>query len=64
MKKRLSICLDDKLIKLLDYIREKKYENLISRSRLIEFFLREPVLEMAKKIQEEESSRRGRVLVA
>ena len=64
MKKRLSICLEEDLIKTIDYLIDKKYDGLPSRSGLIERYLREPksIIEDAMKLREEEASRRGRVL--
>jgi len=61
MKRRLSICLDEKLIQVLDFIAEKKYNGLISRSKLIEYYLRKPVMEDYKTIKEE-LTRPARVL--
>ena len=42
MKRRLSISLEEDLLKQIDYLLENKYDGLASRSSLIERYLREP----------------------
>ena len=62
MKKRLSICLEEDLIKKIDYLLEKKYDNLASRSAIIGHYLTKPksLIEDYEKLRQENSL--GRVL--
>ena len=62
MKQRLSICLEKDLIKIIDYLLEKKYDGLPSRSAIIEHYLREPksVIEDYRHVREQVV--KGRVL--
>ena len=56
-KERLTICLEKDLIKMIDYLIEKKYDNLANRSSLIEYYLRKPksIVEDYQKIVREHS---------
>jgi len=58
MKQRLSICLEKELVKALDFIAKEKFNGLISRSKLIEYYLTENVMEEYKKLR----AARARVL--
>ena len=62
MKQRVSISLEEELIKKIDYLLEKKYDGLASRSAIIEHYLRKPksLVEDHRKLYEETSL--GRVL--
>jgi len=62
MKKRLSICLEKNLIKTIDYLIEKRYGGMPSRSSIIEYYLKKGMEDDIRKLQEEEISKRGRVL--
>jgi len=42
MKERISVSLDKELLKMVDYLLEKKYDRLANRSAIIEYYLRNP----------------------
>jgi len=42
MKQRISVSLDKELLKMVDFLLEKKYDDLANRSALIEYYLRNP----------------------
>ena len=62
MKKRLSISLEEDLIKTIDYLISKRYEGLPSRSSIIEHYLKKGIEDDVRKLREEEIGGRGRVL--
>lgn len=62
MKKRLSICLEEDLIKTLDHLIEGKYGGMPSRSSIIEYYLKKGMEDDLRRLQEEEASKRPRVL--
>ena len=68
MKKRLSICLEENLIKKIDYLCKRIKRNhggSPSRSSIIEHYLREPksIVEVVRKLRAEDSRRKARVLI-
>jgi len=62
MKKRLSICLEEDLIKTLDFLKEKRYGGMPSRSSIIEYYLKKGMEDDVRKFREEEASKRARLL--
>ena len=61
-KQRISVSLDQDLIKKIDYLLENKYDGLPSRSAIIERYLREPKSVIEDYQQAREQVMEGRVL--
>ena len=54
-KERVTVCIDKEILKMIDHIIEKKYNNLVSRSSLIDYYLKKSVAEDYQKIVREHS---------
>jgi len=63
MKKKISISLDESLLKQVRFVREKKFGGLASLSSVIEYYLRKGIEDDYRKLRrEEELAKRGRLL--
>lgn len=62
MKERVSVSLEKELLKTIDYLIEKKFEGIASRSSVIEYYLKKGMEGDVRKIREEEASKGARFL--
>jgi len=59
LKRQVSICLDEEVVRALEYVLEKKYGGLASRSAVIECYVRKGLEEDLRMLEE---PRKARVL--